>query len=281
MKFSAHSFLWTNTFDETHLWLLPLLKKKGFDGIEIARYQFDKFPARVIGKAIKESGLECSLCCGLTGEWNLISPEVSVRSKTLDFLKKLVEIANDLGSRYLVGPLCAPLGFFTGYRRSLQEWEWAITGLQTLSSSLTGTEITLAIEPLNRYQSYFLNTVDDAVALCQAVASPNIGVLFDIFHANIEEKNIPQAIQYTGSYLKHFHVCANDRGIPGTGHLPWIEVFQTLKNLEYQQWIVIESFNFCDETIAVPARVWRDLAKTPEIIAFEGINFLKSCCNKL
>lgn len=275
MKLGVHSFLWTKYFDESHLHILPTLKKHGFDGIEIARYQFDNFPAKAIGTAIRAEGLECTLCCGLTGEWNLISEDKAVRQKTLNFLKGLIDIAFDLGSERIVGPLCAPLGYFTGKRRTAQEWQWAIEGLQEFGDLLAQTDITFALEPLNRYQSYFLNTTADGVDLFREIDRLNMGILFDVFHANIEEKNISRAIDLAGNSLKHFHACGNDRGVPGDDHLPWDDMFATLNKIDYDGWITIESFNFLDEEIYPSAKIWRDIADTPAQIAVEGAKFLK------
>lgn len=274
MKLGVHSFLWTKYFNESHLHLLPILKQHGFDGIEIARYQFDDFPAKAIGNALRDEGLECTLCCGLTGEWNLISEDKAVREKTLTFLRKLIDIALDLGSNHIVGPLCAPLGYFTGKRRTSQEWQWASEGLQTWGQFLSEANLTFALEPLNRYQSYFLNTTEDGVKLFESIDYANMGLLYDVFHANIEEKNLSKTIETAGTSLKHFHVCGNDRGIPGDDHLPWNDIFSSLKMMNYTGWIVIESFNFFDEEIYPAARIWRDLAETPEQIAFEGAKFL-------
>jgi D-psicose/D-tagatose/L-ribulose 3-epimerase len=281
MKYGVHTFLWTRTFDESNLNLLPQLKENGFDGIEIARYHFDNFSTARIGAAIRRQELDCTLCCGLTGQYSLISEDTSIRQKTLAFLQDAVRVAAELGAQRLVGPLVAPIGALRGRRRNDAEWEWAIAGLQQLGDTLMAHDITLAIEPMNRYQTYFLNTAADAVELCKQVNHPQIGILFDLFHANIEEKCISAAIRAAGSYLKHLHVCENDRGIPGTGHLNWSDVFKALQEIRYDDWVVIESFNFNDAELSGAACVWRDLAPHPEAIAYEGLLFLKETINRL
>jgi D-psicose/D-tagatose/L-ribulose 3-epimerase len=277
MKFGVHTFLWTKTFNETNLSLLPTLKEYGFDSLEISRYHFNDFSASNIGAELQRNGLSCTLCCGLTGQYSLISDDKTVRQQTLAFIQQAIEMAVKLGSEMLVGPLVAPIGYLCGRRRTVDEWQYAIEGLQALGNILVEHGITLAIEPMNRYQSYFLNTTADGVALCQAVNHPRIGLLVDVFHANIEEKQIPDAIKQAGQYLKHLHVCENDRGIPGTGHLDWVGIFAALQEIGYDQWAVIESFNFQDSELATGACVWRDLAITPAAIAQEGLPFLKSC----
>ncbi|WP_009633997.1 sugar phosphate isomerase/epimerase family protein [Synechocystis sp. PCC 7509] len=275
MKFGVHTFLWTKTFDLSNAAILPQIKEQGFDGVEIARYQFDDFPAAKIGEQLRNNGLECTLCCGLTAGLSLIDDDFGVRQRTISFIKQAVEIAVTLGATTLVGPLVAPIGYFCDRRRTQKEWQFAIEGLQQLGETLVQHGVQLAIEPLNRYQTYFLNTLNDGVELCQAVNHPNIGLLADVFHANIEEKNIAEAIFNAKEYVKHVHVCENDRGIPGTGHIDWQGIFAVLHKIEYDRWIVIESFNFKDPQLAAATRTWRDLASTPEAIAFEGLAFLK------
>jgi D-psicose/D-tagatose/L-ribulose 3-epimerase len=135
--------------------------------------------------------------------------------------------------------------------------------------------VTLAMEPLNRFETYFLNTVEDAAKLCDEVGHPNVGLLVDTFHANIEEKNIADAYRKAKRHLKHVHTCENDRGAPGSGHVEWNDVFAALREIGYDGWLTIESFGFALGGISAAASIWRDLAPTPDAIAFEGVKFLK------
>src|SRR4029077_4642821 len=144
-----------------------------------------------------------------------------------------------------------------------------------LGDTLISHGVTLAVEPLNRFETYFLNTAADAVKFCDEIDHPNVGVLFDTFHANIEEKDIAQGYRTVGRHLKHVHTCENDRGIPGTGHVEWKSVFQALRDVHYDGWLTIESFGFALGALSTAAAIWRDIEKTPESIAFEGIKFLK------
>ena len=144
-----------------------------------------------------------------------------------------------------------------------------------MGETLTANGMVLAIEPLNRFETYFLNTAADAARLCDQIDHPNIGILFDTFHANIEEKDIAAGIRTVGRHLRHVHTCENDRGIPGSGHVEWSGVFQALRDLRYDGWLTIESFGFNIGDISAAAAIWRDIEKTPESIAFEGVKFLK------
>jgi D-psicose/D-tagatose/L-ribulose 3-epimerase len=270
MKYGINTLLWTASFDATHLDLLPRIKAGGFDGIEISRFSFDNFPTAAIRRALDANQLECTFCSALTGELSLAHPD----GKAVTFLKDAIHCARDLGTSILVGPFCTPVGYLPGRRRTAEEWNRVVDGLNALTPSLDEAGVSLAIEPLNRFETFFLNTMDDARALAKAVNHPRAGVLFDTFHANIEEKSIQSSLRTIGPYLKHVHACENDRGIPGSGHVCWSELRDGLRELNYDGWIVIESFGFAIREIAAAACIWRDLAATPDAIALEGLTFL-------
>lgn len=274
MKFGINTLLWTASFDRSHLDLLPRIKEAGFDGVEIARFAFDGFPLADVRRALEENDLECVLCSALTGRTSLADPDT--QAAALDFLKQGIHTAAGLGAKMFVGPFCSPIGYLPGRRRTPDEWRRAIDGLRTLGPVLADAGVTLAVEPLNRFETFFLNTADDARRLADAVANPRVGVLLDTFHANIEEKSIGAAVELLGDRLVHVHACENDRGIPGTGHVEWTELFTALHKTNYEGWLVIESFGFAIPEIVAAACIWRDLASCPEAIAWEGLRFLQS-----
>jgi len=209
-------------------------------------------------------------------DYSLVSEDADVRRRTQTHMKDVIKVTADLGATLLDGPLYAPVGYLPGRRRTHDEWQRAIEGYQAVAPTLAENGVTLAIEPLNRFETYFLNTAADAVALCDAVDHPNVGVAFDTFHANIEEKHVPAACRSVGRHLKHVQISENDRGTPGSGHVAWREFFATLEDMRYDAWLTIESFgpNLGDFSAAVC--IWRDIEPTPDEIAFEGLKFLRS-----
>jgi D-psicose/D-tagatose/L-ribulose 3-epimerase len=206
----------------------------------------------------------------------LISDEAAVRRKTISYVTECITCTAEAGGTLMVGPLYSPVGYLPGRRRNADEWKRAVDGYQELGPVLQEHGVHVALEPLNRFETYFLNTTADAVQLCAEIAHPNVGILWDTFHANIEEKNIAEALRLTGRFLKHVHTCENDRGTPGSGHVDWKGVFAALRELRYDGWLTIESFGFALGDIAAAASIWRDLAPTPEEIAWKGVEFLKA-----
>jgi D-psicose/D-tagatose/L-ribulose 3-epimerase len=176
----------------------------------------------------------------------------------------------------LAGPLYSPVGYLSGVRRTTDEWKRAVAGYQEIGPVLVQHGFHIALEPLNRFETYFLNTTADGFQLCKEIGHTHAGLLWDTFHANIEEKDIAAALRLGGPFLKHVHTCENDRGTPGSGHVDWKGVFAALRDLQYDGWLTIESFGFALGDIAAAASIWRDLAPTPDEIAWKGIEFLKA-----
>lgn len=275
MKYGVNTLLWTASFDESHFDLLPRLKEGGFDGVEIARFSFDGFPAAKIRRELEKNSLGATFCTALTGRQSLISEDEGVRRETIDFLKTAIANTAECGADVLVGPLCSAVGYLPGRRRTQDEWQRGIEGLQALGETCDRYNVSLGVEPLNRFETFFLNTMEDACQLCEAVGHPHVGLMFDTFHANIEEKDLAVAVRCGAKHLKHVHTCENDRGIPGSGHIEWSNVLRALQVLRYDRWMVIESFAGALPELAAAAAIWRDLAPSSDAIAFEGVAFLK------
>lgn len=275
MKYGINTLLWTAGFDRSHLDLLPKFKEWGFDGAEIARFEFSSFPAADVRRAAEQNGLETVFCSALTGDASIVSDDAAVRARALAFIQQGIATAAEIGASTFVGPYCAPVGYLPGRCRTDDEWKRAVEGLQSLGPVLDEYRVDLAVEPLNRFETYFLNTTADAVRLCEEVRHNRVGILFDTFHANIEEKNIGLALESCGAHLKHVHTCENDRGIPGSGHVEWTDVFRALADTRYDRWVSIESFGSRIPEIAAAACIWRDLAPSSDAIAADGLRFLK------
>lgn len=275
MKFGVNMFIWTANFDGSSLGLLPAVKAGGFDSFEVPIFRPREFAARDIRRGAEENGLEPTVCSVLLDGMNTIAADADVRRRTIAHWKDCIKAIADAGAHLLVGPLYAPVGWLPGRRRTAEEWKWAVECFQALGDTLAAHDVSLAIEPLNRFETFFLNTTADGVKLCGEVNHPNVGLLIDTFHANIEEKDVAASYRLAAPYLKHVHTCENDRGTPGSGHVDWAGVFKALREIGYNRCLTIESFGFALGEISAAASIWRDLAPTPDSIAFDGVKFLK------
>ena len=275
MKFGVNTFIWSGGFDRSNIPLLAEIKAHGFDAAELPLFDPASFQAADIRRGLEQNGLECTICSVLTGGTNAISDDAGVRAKTRTHMENIIKAGAEVGAKMIAGPLYSPVGYLPGRRRNADEWKWAVDCYQSLGPVLAEHKMNIAIEPLNRFETYFLNTAADAAKLCDEINHPNVGILCDTFHSNIEEKDIGQAYRTCGKHLKHVHTCENDRGIPGSGHVEWPSVFQALRDMKYDGYLTIESFGFAIGEISAAAAIWRDLASSPDVIAWEGVKFLK------
>ncbi|HEV2273291.1 MAG TPA: sugar phosphate isomerase/epimerase, partial [Acidobacteriaceae bacterium] len=224
MKYGVNTFLWSGHFDRSQLPLLARIKEHGFDGAELPLHDPAQFQAADIRRGLEQNGLECTMCAVLNRSTNAISEDAAVRAAARRYLNDCIRVVAETGATILAGPLYAPLGDLPGRRRTADEWKRAVEFYQSLGPVLAEYGVTVALEPLNRFETYFLNTAEDAVRLCDEIGHPNVGILFDTFHANIEEKDIGNAYRTVARHLKHVHTCENDRGTPGSGHVEWRSV---------------------------------------------------------
>lgn len=275
LKFGVNFLIWTANVTEEHIPLFPKMKEQGFDGVELPLFNPAGYPAATIRKALEANGLEVTTCVIIPGGCSLFDADASGRAKAMDHMKASIAMNAELGSKMMAGPLYSPVGWLPGRRRTADEWARCIESYQQLGAVCDEYGVSIGIEPLNRFETFFLNTAADGAALCEAIGHPKVGLLIDTFHSNIEEKNVADAYRKAGRHLKHVHTCENDRGTPGSGHVPWAEVFQALKDVQYDGWLTIESFGFNLPEISAAAAIWRDLASTPDAIAFDGVRFLK------
>lgn len=275
MKLGVNTFIWTSEFTPANLDLLPRIKAAGFDGVELPVAQPASFRTADVRRALEANELACTVCSVILKAFNLVGDDAGVRQRTQQHISDVVKVAADLGASLVDGPLYAPVGYLPGRRRTDDEWQRAIEGYQAIVPALEANDISLAIEPLNRFETYFLNTAADATALCEAVGHDRVGVAFDTFHANIEEKDIAAACRAVGRHLKHVQISENDRGTPGSGHVDWTGLFGVLADLRYDEWLTIESFGPNLGEFSSAVCIWRDIEPVTEAIAFDGLRFLR------
>jgi D-psicose/D-tagatose/L-ribulose 3-epimerase len=276
MKIGVSAFAWTTKLGPAHIELIPKLREHGLEGFEIPMFSPAEVPATEVRRACEANNMECTICSILPEGINPISPNASVRARSLTHLLQCVERGAEAGAHTICGPLYAPIGYLPGRRRTQDEWSWAVECFQAMSDALATHDVTLAIEPVNRSETFFLNTAADARAFCDAVGNPRVGVTIDSFHANIEEKSIPAAVSSLGRSLRHFHVSENDRGLLGSGHMEFPAIVEALSGIEYNGFLMIEGFGYSPDEPGSLGALWGDLGVSPEDIAFRGANYLQS-----
>ena len=276
MKTGFNMLLWTTHVTDEHFPLMETVKKIGYDGVEIPVFEGDPAHFEKVGKAIKDNGLGCTSVTVIPDEQhNPISADTKHRDGAVEYLKWAIECSETLGSEVLCGPIYQPLGVFSGQAPTAEEKQRAAEVHRKAAEFAAKANLMLAVEFLNRFECYFLNTMADVAEYVQKVNHPNVGVLFDTFHANIEEKDPVGCISQHADVIKHVHISENDRGTPGKGHIDWPGTFKALRSSGYDAWLVIEAFGRALPDLAAATRVWRDFFPRTEEVYTEGLKFLK------
>ncbi len=265
--------VWNGQVGAAELALLPQIKKMGYDSVEIPVFTPTTLALQAVQAALREHGLTCTVSTAMPSDLNLI--DAARRDAGVDFLRQVIDVAAQLGASLICGPLAAPVGERRGRGYTAAEWDSCVLGLQAAGQLAADQGITLALEPLNRFETFIVNTVADGVRLMNAVDNLAVGLLLDTFHMHIEEKSTAAAIRHAGPHLKHFHASENDRGTVGTGQVAWPSVFGALRDIDYSGQIVVESFGHAIPELAGAACVWRSLAASPEALANGSIQYLR------
>ena len=277
-KFGVDSFIWAESFSEKDLWVISKAKEMGFEVIDFAISNPYTFPTEAVKKELEKVGIDCVCTTTLTAETNPISPDPESRKASVAAMKQCIDSCNDLGSPILGGVNYAGWGYLTKKPRTDEEWAWAVECMKenTAYAKATGN-VTICVECVNRFETHFLNVAEDAVKFCKDVGGDNIKVHLDCFHMNIEEAKFGDAVRTCGKeYLGYVHVNESNRGIPGTGHVPFKEFFQAVHDIGYDGPMVIESFDPNFEELAGNCAIWRKLAPTGEDLARDGLANLKA-----
>ena len=276
-RYGLELLLWTATFTKDQIHLISRAREMGYDGVEIHLRYPDRFPVEETRQALKDTDMGINFVVVLTEEQNSLSPDPAVRRHSLEFFKQCIDAAYAVsgGGCCIGGVTYTAAGYLTGRARTDQEWEWAVHNFREAARYAQDKDITLAVETLNRFETFFLNTAADSVQFCQDVGEPNAKVHLDTYHMIREEKSFYQAIVHTGDYLAYFHACENDRGTPGTGLVGWDEVYRALRDIGYRGWITVESFVPDIEELARICAVWRKLAPSADALAGDGLRNLR------
>ena len=208
---------------------------------------------------------------------DLIHEDGAIRNNGMDYVRHCIDAAKTLGATNVVGPLYSAVG--RTWQQTADErkhdTDLLVEQLKKLSAHASDSGVVLCVEPLNRFETSFMNLAQQAIEVVDRVDSDACGILLDTFHMNIEEKSVGDAIRAAGKRLKHLHGCENDRGAPGSGHVPWKEVAAAVKDAGYDGPVVIESFTSKVKTIARAAAIWRSFESSQDALAQNGLKFLR------
>ncbi|MEC3878188.1 sugar phosphate isomerase/epimerase family protein [Parapedobacter sp. 10938] len=277
MHIGISTFVWVSPFSTASFDVLRKAKDIGYEVIEIAVEDRDLIDWVALKKVSRELGLRVTVSGAFGMDRDISSDRPEIRAIGLSYIIDCLEIANDFESPVFGGPLYSAVGKtrLVPAEQKAQERQWCLENLHEAIRRAETLGVTLALEPLNRFETDMVNTVDQAIEIVDELDSPYLKILLDTFHSNIEEKDIPASIIKLGDRLVHIQANENDRGTPGTGHLDWLGIRDALHTIGYEGSLVIETFGAPSKELARAASIWRPLANSADELASEGFTFLK------
>jgi D-psicose/D-tagatose/L-ribulose 3-epimerase len=277
MRLGINTFLFASPFTNESTKLFKTFKKWGFETIEIPVEDPSHIDPAHVKLELDKHGLVCGSVCACMGPGRDFRGSAGEQKTAMDYCQALIDQMIVLDCPSLIGPVYSVVGKADAVEPAQQKQEWAlvVNNLKELAKYAEARGRQICIEPLNRFETDFLNTCDQGLKLVKAIGSKAVKLHLDTFHMNIEEKFQGPAIRKAGKLLGHFHACGSDRGTPGNDHIDWKSVSSSLKAIKYQGDVVIESFTTDVKVIARAAAIWRKMEPTRDEIAVRGLKFLK------
>ena len=277
MKLGMNMLLWStdvsgSEFDP----VFAMVKDAGFDGVEIPIFDREIDTYAALRTRLDRLGLEALAVSARGGDDNPISADPAVRAEAVAATKANLDSAAALGAPLICGPLAAPLAVFSGRAPTDEEKRRSVAYLEEVAPYAEERGVTIALEYLNRFEMYLTNTAADLAELVRAVAHPHIRMMYDTFHAHIEEKDPSAALRACADVLVHIHLSENDRSTPGTGQVPWAQTFETIREIGYDGWVVIEAFGDALPELAGATKIWRRMFESEEQLARDGAAFVRN-----
>lgn len=277
MKLGINTFLFTSPFTNESTKLFGQFKRWGFETIEIPVEDPSHIDPAHVKRELDKHGLVCGTVCACLGPDRDLRGTPAQQKTSLDYMMKVIDQMVVLGSHSLIGPVYSSVGRANAVPADeyKKQWKTVVKNLKTLCKYAEKKGKLICMEPLNRFETDFINTCEQGLKMIKDVGSPVLKLHLDTFHMNIEQKNQGNAIRKAGKALGHFHACGSDRGTPGGDHTDWKGIAKALKDIRYQGDVVIESFTTDVKVIAKAAAIWRRIEPTRNEIAVKGLKFLK------
>lgn len=277
-QIGVNAWVWSSpvTTDEFGR-LVPIVARMGFDLIEVGIESISDLDYGRAAVIARDHGLAVSVCAAMGPDRDFIHTDEKIRANAMSYLRHCIDATQTLGATNLCGPLYSAVGrtWQQTDEERRRDVDLLVRQLRELAAYAGDHGVWLGVEPLNRFETSFINLAAQAIEVADRVDHPACGIMLDTFHMNIEERSIGDAIRAVGKRMRHLHSCENDRGAPGSGHVPWDEVAKACRDVRFNGPFVIESFTNKVKSIARAAAIWRKFADSQDALAEDGLRYLR------
>jgi D-psicose/D-tagatose/L-ribulose 3-epimerase len=275
LRYAAHAYAWTTSWSNETLHLIDHTRDLGFDLIEIPLMEIEKIDTGRIRERLEAAGLGVctSTACGETQD--ITDEKEEVRRNGVEYLKQCVQATTAVGGTTFSGVIYSAIGARIDGMPDERFWERSARGLKEVARFARDHGITIGIEPVNRYETFLVNTADQALQLLERIDEPNVGLHLDAYHMNIEEDDFYLPTRKAAPHLCHFHLSESHRGIPGQGTVDWESIYRALGETGYNGVVGLESFIEVSKAMQAATCIWRKLAPSSDELLREGLKYLK------
>jgi D-psicose/D-tagatose/L-ribulose 3-epimerase len=275
LRYAVHAYAWTSSWSSADLPVIDHVRELGLDAVEIPLMEPDEVDPAAIAERAQTAGVEVVTSLALPEGADPADEDADVRRRGLELLRHCIDLTADMGATSFSGVLYSAIGRRIHRRPEEADYARAAETLKEAARFAQGRGVRIGIEPINRYETFLVNTAEQARSLVDRIDEPNVGIHLDAYHMNIEEDGFYKPTLATVPYLVHFHMSESHRGIPGRGTVDWDAIVRALADGGYSGLVGLESFADIAEAMKAATCIWRDLAPSSDVLVSEGLAFLK------
>lgn len=275
LRYAVHAYAWTNSWSNATLDLIDRARSLGFDLVEVPLMEIDKVDAAAIKARAASVGMGLCTSTACSEATDPTADDAEVRAAGLDYLRKCIQATADMGGTVFTGVTYSAIGRKITGRPGEEYWDRAADVLREAARFASNLGVTVGIEAINRYETFLINTAEQALALRERIGEPNVQVHLDAYHMNIEEKDFYSPTKSAVPHLCHFHLSESHRGTPGTGTVDWDGIYRALGESNYTGIVGLESFESVSPAMAAATCMWRSLAESSDQLLGDGLKYLK------
>ncbi len=276
LKYAVHAYAWTSSWSNKTLGLIDHAKSLGFDLIEIPLMEIRKADPKAIHARLEKVGLGVCTSTACSEKTDITGETAAVRQKGVKYLTECVKKTAAMGGTTFSGVIYSAIGRKIDRIPGERYWDRAAKGLKQVARVAADLGVTIGIEPINRYETFLINTCEQAMRLRKMIDEPNVAIHPDAYHMNIEENDFYAPLKKVAPHICHFHMSESHRGIPGTGTVDWKNIFRALKEGGYNGVVGMEAFMATSKAMVAATCVWREMAPSSDALLKKGLKYLKS-----